>query len=170
MISVDQRNKLILVLHDHLKIPVIPSDEDEDIPPRPYVVYSIIRDNGSNGQDSITHRVDKETQFVSPSQPIETEVFYKEYENQKEGTFSFTIHSESRDQARTICNDLKEYFERVGRIKIYDAGFAVIDVSAVQNRSVILGDHYERRVGMDIRLRYMDRSEYLEESIEEINI
>lgn len=157
MIQVDQRNKLILALHEHLKIPVIPSDDDGDIPPRPYVVYTIIRDNGSNGQDVITHRV-------------AADVFFKSYENAKEGTVSFTVHSDERDEAMVTSNILKEYFERVGREKIADAGFAVIDVGPAQNRSILLGDHYERRHGLDVRLRYMDRSEYPEEPMEEIII
>lgn len=157
MIKVDQRNNLILALYQHLKLPIIPSDEDGNIPARPYIVYTIIRDNGSNGQDSITHR-------------IQDDAFYKEYENQKEGTFSFTVHSDTRDEALEICYRLIEYFERVGQAAINDAGFAVIEVTTTQNRSVLLGDHYERRYGFDVRLRYKDRSEYPEESIEEMNL
>lgn len=170
MITVNQRNQLILAIYQQLDIPVIPADDDGNIPSRPYVVYSIIRDNGSNGQDSITHRVQKDTSFISPSQPTVKEVLYKQYTNQKEGTFSFTVHSESRDIAQSLCADLKNFFERSGRAKVEAAGFAVIDVETAQDRSILFGDHYERRRGFDVRIRYIDRSEYVEESIDELTL
>lgn len=157
MISIDQRNKLIAALYRHLNISVIPIDDDGDIPARPYVVYNITRDNGSNGQDSLIQRVDPET-----------DVLFQAYQNEKEGTLSFTIHSEKRDEAMEISYRMKEYFERIGRDIIARAGFAVIEVGTTTDRSVLLQDHYERRYGFDVRVRYLDRSEYPESSIEEI--
>lgn len=159
MITVDQRNQLVLAIYQQLNIPIIPADDDGDIPLRPYVVYSIIRDNGSNGQDSLSERVDEAT-----------EVLFQVYENQKEGTFSFTVHSESRDVAQSLCADLKNFFERSGRAEVEAAGFAVIDVETAQDRSIRFEDHYERRRGFDVRLRYIDRSEYAEQSIDDLTL
>ncbi|WP_088005606.1 phage neck terminator protein [Indiicoccus explosivorum] len=157
MISVSIRNALVQALYNHLQIPIIPDDDDGEIPERPYVLYSVIRDNGKNGHDSITHG--------------ETAAgFVKTYANQKEATYSFTAHSENRDEALDYCYGLIEYFERTGRTLLADHGIAVIEVSSTQNRSVLLGDHYERRHGIDVRIRYVDSSKYQEEPMDEINI
>ncbi|MFC2948535.1 phage neck terminator protein [Virgibacillus sediminis] len=155
--TLEVRNNLIQALYNHLNIPIIPDDDDGSIPPRPYVVYSVTSDNQKNGSDSITY--------------TETDTgFTKTYANQKEASYSFNAHSDSRDEALEICYNLIEYFERIGRDILNDKGIAVAEVSTTQNRSVLLGEHYERRHGFDVRIRYVDRSEYEEEPIEELNL
>lgn len=158
MISIDLRNSIVQALYNHLQVPVVPDDDDGEIPERPYVVYSVIRDNGKNGQDSITY------------EQTDTGEVMKVYANQKESSYSFTAHSDDKDEALGFCYRLIEYFERIGRDTLYDKGLAVIDVSNTQNRSVLLGDHYERRHGIDVRFRYVDKTEFPEETVEEIII
>lgn len=155
MITTEVRNKIIEKLYSHLQIPVIPSDEDADIPERPYTVYSITSDYVKNGQDSITYK-DENDQLI------------QRYENLVEATFSFSVHSDSRDEAMNTCYSLIEYFDRIGHFDLSDTGITVIDISNVQNRSVLLVDHFERRFGADVRFRYLSKSEQVVDKIEHI--
>lgn len=157
MNAIEVRNTIIEKLYNHLQIPVIPSDEDADIPERPYVVYGITSDYLKNGQDSLTYKQ-------------EADHLVKIYENLVEASYSFTVHSDSRDEAMSICYRLIEYFDRIGRDELSFAGITVVGISNVQNRSVLLVDHYERRYGADVRFRYLNRTEQAIDYIEHAKV
>ncbi|AKG05523.1 hypothetical protein AAV35_012690 [Salimicrobium jeotgali] len=157
MITLDVRNRLVKALYDYLQIPIIPDDEDTGVPPSPYVVYSVTTDNVKNGSDTISYAEASDS-------------FTKTYTNQKEVSYSFNAHSDSRDEALEMCYRLIEFFERVGVETLSREGIAVIEVMPTQNRSIMLGDYYERRHGFDVRLRYVDRSEHTVETIDEFNL
>lgn len=154
---IEVRNKIIEQVYKYLHIPVIPSDEDADIPPRPYVVYSITSDYNKNGQDSITYK-DGIDHLI------------ERYENLVEATYSFNVHSENRDEATNTCYSLIEFFDRVGRDALSAVGITVVGISNVQNRSVLLVDHYERRFGADVKIRYLSSSEHRADFIEQANV
>lgn len=157
MITTEVRNKIIKKIYGHLQIPVIPSDEDADVPARPYVVYSVTSDYNKNGQDAITYK-DGIDHIV------------EQYENLVETTYSFSVHSDSRDEAMNTCYTLIDFFDRTGRDALSADAITVVGISNVQNRSVMLVDHYERRFGADIRFRYLARSEHQTDFIEQANV
>lgn len=158
MSSLDMRNKLIEKLYNHMLIPVIPSDEDADVPSGPYVVYSITSDYLKNGQDVIFHSTDIEG--------VTTQV----YENLVESSFSFTVHSEQRDDAQVRCEELISFFDRTGRALLSDEGITVVSVGNVENRSIFLVDHYERRFGADVRVRYLSQTIQIIDGVNDVTI
>lgn len=157
MEALEFRNVLIEKLYNYLKFPVIPSDEDQNIPDPPYVVYTITSDYQKKGQDTLRFTQDESG-------------FKQVYENLLENTYSFNVHSNKRDEAFIRCHDIIKYFDRLGRDELSFAGITVVGVSNPQNRSVMLVDHYERRYGVDVRFRYFNKTEQSIENIETVKI
>lgn len=146
MITVQQRNTLISLIYSFLQIPVIPDDEDADIPPYPYVVYSNTTPHSVTGHDSVLYGAAMETTQE------------RSFSNQNEPSFSFTAYSDSRDEAQTIIENMIEWMERTGSDDLQDNGFAVVEITNAQNRSIRLVDHYVRRFGFDVRLRHESKT------------
>lgn len=144
------RKTIIAGLYAKLARPVIRADGDGDVPEYPYVAYSIT----SPYIDSYGH--DAERWFNVPN-GIGVERI-KHIEN----VFSFSAYAEDEDDAQGLCLAIIEYFMREARDDLRDAGIVVVSVSGVQNRSVLLVEHYERRWGVDVRFRVIDRSEVID--------
>ncbi|QAS52808.1 phage neck terminator protein [Halobacillus litoralis] len=157
MMTVETRNTITNELYKFLGIPVIPDDDDGEIPDYPYVVYSTTTDNNRKGHDSITFEDTDEG-------------FMKTYANQVGTSYSFNAHSDSRDEAIETSYKIAEFFQRVGRDLLNQLGVAVTEVSPIQNRSMMLVDHYVRRQGLDVRFNYIDASTYPIDSIENTTI
>lgn len=145
MPDLNYRNEIVKALYDYMDIPVIPDDEDAEIPDYPYITYSITTPFSKTGQDSITYEQTEEGAN-------------RVYDNLNEPSFSFTCYSDKRDEAQMLCLRLEEYFGRIGRDNLSEANIVVVEVSSAQNRSTLLVDHYVRRWGLDVRFRINDRS------------
>ncbi|MDF2657765.1 MAG: hypothetical protein K0Q94_556 [Paenibacillus sp.] len=144
------RNTVIDGLYAKLSRPVIRSDSDGDVPEYPYVAYSIT----SPYIDSYGH--DAERWFNVPGGIGVERIKHIEC------AFSFSAYAEDEDDAQTLCLKIIEHFMREARDDLRDAGVVVVNISGVQNRSVLLVEHYERRWGVDVRFRVVDRSENID--------
>ncbi|WP_406945759.1 LIC_12616 family protein [Halobacillus sp. SY10] len=157
MMTLETRNTITNELFNFMGIPVIPDDDDGDVPDYPYIVYSDTTDNTRRGHDSITYTNTEEG-------------FEKTYSNQVGTSYSFNAYSDSRDQAKELAFQMIEFFGRLGRDRLNNAGVAVQDVSSLQNRSLMLIDHYVRRYGIDVQFNYVDESSYPVDSIDQTTI
>ncbi|TMV49363.1 hypothetical protein FE783_12670 [Paenibacillus mesophilus] len=144
------RNTIIAGLYTKLARPVIRADGDGDVPDYPYVAYSIT----SPYIDSYGH--DAERWFNVPG-GIGVELI-----KHIECALSFSCYAEDEDAAQALCLRIIEHFSREARDDLRETGIVVVGVSGVQNRSVLLVEHYERRWGVDVRFRVIDRSEIID--------
>jgi len=152
------RNPIIAGIYAKLHRPVIRTDQGGDIPEYPYVTYSIT----SPYIDLFSH--DIECCFDRDG------TFIRQLDKPVECVFSFTAYDENEDDVQALCFGIVEYVTRTGRDDLKDFGIVVVNVSNVQNRSVLLTEHYERRWGVDVRFRVVDRSEMQDNYIETAEI
>lgn len=141
------RNPIIAGLYGKLQRPVIRSDQAGDIPDYPYVAYSIT----SPYIDSYGH--DSERIFTAEG------VTSIEQTKNIEMVFSFTAYADDEDKASALCMKAIEHFNREARDDLRAAGIVLVSNTDVQNRSLLLVEHYERRMGVDFRFRVVDRSQ-----------
>lgn len=150
------RNTITNSLQAALGIPVIPQDDDGSMPAYPYITYTATSPYiVTAGQDVERHYLDETGYVLDSLKPVET-------------VYSLTTYDEDDDAAAAVCMRVIEHFNRAGREALAAAGVVVVSVGGVQNRSLWLGDHYERRWGCDVRFRVVDRSilpaDYIEEA------
>lgn len=147
---------MIAGLYAVLARPVIKVDQDGDIPEYPYVTYSIT----SPYIDQYGHEIER---WFEEGGGLSVELT-----KHIEMVLSFSAYSEDEDEANLLCMRIIEYFTRTGRLSLQDIGIVVVGASNAQNRSVLLVEHYERRWGVDVRIRVVDSStmaiEYINEA------
>ena len=150
------RNTITSGLHKAMGMLVVPQDMDGSMPAYPYITYTATSPYiDTPGQDVERHYLSETGYMLDSTKPVET-------------VYSLTTYDEDDDAAAAVCMRMIEYFNRSGPAALAAAGVVVVSVGSVQNRSLWLGDHYERRWGCDVRFRVVDRSilpaDYIEEA------
>ncbi|MFB6475772.1 LIC_12616 family protein [Paenibacillus glucanolyticus] len=142
------RNPIVSGLYSKLQRPVIRSDGDGDVPEYPYITLSITSPYLSpyGGDSERFERISGITHSVKSEATKHVEL-----------VISFTVYSPDEDEALNLCMKLINHFNREERDNLRNAGIVVVSNTDVQNRSVVLVDHYERRLGVDFRFRVKDR-------------
>ncbi len=135
------RNPIIKGAYQKLQCPLIRVDQTGDVPDYPYVTYTITSPRIAQSQ----HEIDVTTALGrTRTKTVEM-------------VFSFTAYSEKEDETMDLCMKLVEHFDRTARDDLRDIGIVVVNIGSIDNRSVFLAEHYERRQGLDVRIRVIDR-------------
>lgn len=153
MLNLNQiRNHIVASLFSALNVPVVPSDDDGNVPAYPFVYYTFTSPYiDQYGWDSEWYEAEGVQMRKTSSKIIEV-------------VMSFTAVSPKMDVATNICMAIKEHFDRTARESLSDLDIVVVNLSNAQNRSVMITDHYERRWGMDVRFRVRDTSSILSDT------
>lgn len=152
------RNTIVRLLHEGLNIAVVPQDMDGAMPAYPFITYTATSPYiGLGGRD-----IERVT--------LDGAVASLERTNSVELVYSFTVYSNGLDEATDVCMGIIEFFNRTARETLSDSGIVVVSMGDAQNRSLFLGDHYERRWGCDIRFRAVDYTKSATDYIETAEI
>lgn len=152
------RSAIVSRIKSALGIPVILGDQTGKLPPYPFVTYKMTSPYLETSQHG-TEGVEDTEDGIKRTRKKHVEV-----------VFSFTAHSKNSDEAYQKCYEIVEYFDFAGRDSLRESGIVVVGLSNVQSRDVFLTIDYERRVGLDVRFRVIDRSEMLDDYIETAEI
>lgn len=163
------RNSLIKLLSEHLKVPVILSDQTTPETEYPYIYYTVINPpqglsgSGDNrieisGDDVITVRHD---------QPTATLSFTSCSRNRKDKNGKM-IYGE--DEAIQISEKAKDYLEHIGYHALSKAGITIVEITNAGMRSGLVFEEFDRRFGFDCRIRFETTTSRNDGSVDYINI
>ena len=107
--------------------PFVPSNTTKEMPPYPYVSFSLIRDKLLGGTYS------------------EGEKLYKALDL----TYSFTVQAKSEQEAQIIAMKARDYLDEVGRLNLQEAGVVINNLTGITSRDNLLTIEYEYRRGFD---------------------
>lgn len=150
MTFLEVRNAIVAGLEEHIKCPVVLSDQIADVEGFPYCYYSVLTPRINNHAFGLVTQ--SETQLKR--------------EEQVDATMSFTFCSQNReagddfifgeDEAIELCEAGHGYFLLNAHTSHLEAGRIVVqDVGNVTNRSGFLLEDTIRRYGFDVRVAYV---------------
>lgn len=155
MIQYDDIRLLIAKgLAAHIGVKVINLNSGGDMPKGPFLTYdfpSLL--DGSRGFPVLTQLGDKQ---------ISTETV--------NFTVSFLSYAPSLSESMKNAMLARDWFKGNGRLPLKNLNVILVELGAVQNRDVKIGNEWERRQGFDIELRTQDTVEFDLEWIDHINI
>ena len=134
------RNAIVKGLHEYMGILVIESSTIGNMPPYPFITYTI----------------------TSPYLGIGYMEDYYEEENTRiqnrhvqhyERVFSFTIVANDVDEAMNRCMQAMQYFKCDGVWELKDKNIVIVEVNSATTRDTFITIDYERRYGFDVRIR-----------------
>lgn len=165
---------IIRRLHELLAIPVIPNTNTEQKPPYPFITYNIISPRiNPRGQPIVEQEVvDAEIVEEGSGEPMP--IFRYDVKETTIEQPTFVISISIFDNASMGAIELAQNARDIIKHKIYyglkDINAVVAAIGNIQDRSLLIVDHYEYRYGFDVTIRTTSKSELITETIENINI
>lgn len=126
---------------------IIRADQLGKPPSLPYITYKVISDRKGVGRENVEH-IDGENQLI------------EQRSQERNATISFNVYGTSHDNAFEVAKQLRKWFEWRGSLFFEEINVALVEVSAVDNRSVFLIDAYDEKYGFDVIIRYIDSDQY----------
>lgn len=140
------RNAIAGLIHSATLLPVVPADDDGDMPAYPYVTH------GQTGAYRTPFRHDIEEYDGTGDELMVTESKTGEF------TLSLTVYDDGEDEAARLCMKIRDWLDRPGRLDLDDLGVTLVNIGDVDNRTLMIGDHREYRWGVDAILQVLDRT------------
>jgi hypothetical protein len=127
--------------------PIVPQNSMAPRPPYPFVTYNwIVPYIPEPGQPSLTGAVVEDEE--------ETEWYQETRHEQPTVVLSLSAYSNDPAECITTLRQAWRFFEFDRRDELSAYGLVIADVSAVQDRTMLLdGGGYEYRYGIDVRMR-----------------
>lgn len=151
------RTSIVSRLNRHLGMLVILENQTGQTPLYPFVTYKLISPYLPSGQGNYGVEPAPDGVELAKQRDIEQ-------------VFSFTVHDTDSDRAYQACFNIIEYFDFLGRDTLREQGIVVVEMTNVQSRDTFLTIEYERRVGVDVRIRVVDQSNMQVDAIEKAEI
>ena len=176
MTSSENRNALILLLWEHLGIPVIPADEVQPETEFPYAFYSVINPGG--GLPGMGNVKQESRESEDPAFPTDV---ISVMQDMPVATFSLTFCSVTReekftqnqiigdDEAMSLAQKARDYLVHGGYYQLDAAGLVTVDTTEPTRRGSLVVDSFDSRYGFDVRIRCAHDIERNEASIENLN-
>lgn len=131
------------MLEEYTGCTVVPSNTTKQIPPYPYISYTLTDANTRKGTYSAYTYVKKVDGEEIPTTILTMPLKLK---------YSLTVQSESDINAFMIALQIKDFFEEAKRQELADNGVIVADVGGITPRDNMLTIEYEYRKGLDVTL------------------
>ena len=154
---IDHRsNEIIIVdgLKSYIGVEVVRQNQVAEIPPYPYVSYTVTTPLHSRG---------------GTYSQKEDGTMYRSFLQ----TWSFTSQSDDQEEALTIALKIYDYFTAVGLLHLADNGITVHNVRDVTTRDNMISIQYEYRNGLDVTfglLHTITPTSEMSENVIETNI
>jgi hypothetical protein len=153
------RNGLVSELYQHLQVPVVPTDTTQPKPPYPFVSYKF----------TTLYRPDAPVMIRSPvpsSDPnFKDDVEYT-LKEQPQMVLSISTYSDDEAGAYDLAIQVQDWFKLHGYRYLKENNLIVVNTTALQDRSILLIDNFEKRIGFDVTLRTVHEQKDRVESIE----
>lgn len=165
----DTRNKIIKGLYNHMGIMVVPQEQIPEKPKYPYLAYKfIVPYNQFAHQGNYTEK-------LVPSNNNRFEYDVEEtLELQPQMTLSISAYCKGEEDGEMIAQETAikamQWFKHVGYQELSDINVVVVSIEAFGDRSTLMVDDYEHRIGFDVILRTTDSIRRRLETMEDIKI
>lgn len=149
------RNQIIYKLYQYMGIPVVPQDQIQPKPAYPYMTYKFIVPYNHFGHQG------NYSQNLVPSNDDRFEYDVEEtLELQPQMTLSLNAYCKGEPDSQMIAYETAkkamDWFKHVGYQDLSDLNVVVVNIEAFGDRTVLIVDDYEARVGFDVIMRTTD--------------
>lgn len=159
------RKAILEGLQDDLGITAVPQDVANNRPPYPYVTYKfIVPYIQQEGTGNLSTTLENSTDDRFEYDIVET------LDLQPTSTLSINAYAKDHDTAYSTMKRILDWFRHSGYTHLSSNNITVVDVEAVGDRTILITDDYRIRYGFDVILRFADRIELRNETIEDYNI
>lgn len=148
--------KLIDVIKDelfqHTKRVVVDTDNNEIKPKMPFYsakMLTLRQDAGEEG--NYLH------EFVDSENKKYKYDYLEILESQPNAIISIMAYDKTPVGAMAAAYDAYSFFTFTKRYRLKEKGYVVVDITDIQDRTVLNIDNYEYRYGFDVRIRYVER-------------
>lgn len=152
-------------LFDHTKRIVVDTDNITEKPDYPFYsikAITIRQDAGEAGNYS--------ADFVKSLDERFRYDYLERLETQPNAVISVNAYGKDNTTASNAAMDAFGFFKFAGRLKLEKENYIVVDVTDIQDRTILNVDNYEYRYGFDVRIRYVHSIERRTETIETYKI
>lgn len=153
------RNVIVSGLHQYLQKPVVPTDTTQPKPPYPFVSYKF----------TTLYRPDAPVMIRSPVPSTDSDFEQDvEYTLQEQPQMVLSISTYSLDEAEAygLAIQVLNWFKLHGYRYLKELNLIIVSTTALQDRSILLVDNFEKRIGFDVTLRTVHEQKDRVESIE----
>lgn len=148
--------KLIDVIKDelfaHTKKVVVDTDNNEKKPKMPFYsakMLTLRQDAGEEG--NYLH------EFVDSEDKNYKYDYLEILESQPNAIISMMAYDRTPEEAMAAAYDAYSFFRFAKRRRLKEQGYVVVDITDIQDRTVLNVDNFEYRYGFDVRIRYVER-------------
>lgn len=149
------RNGIVAGLYQHLRVPVVPTDTNQPKPPYPFVSYKF----------TTLYRPDATVMIRSPDPDSEQDVEYT-LKEQPQMVLSISTYSLDEAEAYSLALQVQAWFKLHGYRYLKELNLIVVNTTALQDRSILIVDNFEKRIGFDVILRTYSEQKARVEGIE----
>lgn len=148
--------KLIDVIKDelfaHTKKVVVDTDNNEKKPKLPFYSAKILtlRQNAGEEGNYLHEFVDSEDKKYKYD-------YLEILESQPNAIISMMAYDKTPSGAQAAAYDAYSFFKFAKRHRLKEQGYVIVDITDIQDRTVLSVDAFEFRYGFDVRIRYVER-------------
>lgn len=153
------RNGIVDGLNEHLQIPVVPTDTNQPKPPYPFVSYKFTTLYKSDASVMTRQLV------TSGDENFNQDIEYV-LRDQPQMVLSINAYSLDEAEAYDLALRVRAWFKLHGYRYLKELELIVVNVTALQDRSILIVDNYEKRIGFDVTLRTYSEDKARGEGIE----
>lgn len=159
------RNKIIYNLYQYIGLPIVPQDQSANKPTYPYMTYKFIVP-----YNQFRHQGNYSEELV-PSNDDRFEYDFEEtLETQPQMTLSLNAYCKGETDNQMIAYETAkkamDWFKHVGYQDLQDLNVVTVNIEAFGDRTTLIADEFEARVGFDVILRTTDTIKRRFETIE----
>lgn len=148
--------KLIDVIKDelfqHTKRVVVDTDNNEIKPKMPFYSAKMLTSRQDAGEEgNYLH------EFVDSEDKNYKYDYLEILESQPNAIISIMAYDKTPTGAQAAAYDAYSFFTFTKRYRLKEQGYVVVDITDIQDRTVLNVDAFEFRYGFDVRIRYVER-------------
>ncbi len=159
------RNTIVYNLYKYTGVPVIEMEQTSKKPNYPFIGYKFIVPYNKDKTQGIFDEKLIPSLNKNFEYDIEETVIF-----QPKITLSITVYSNDSLEAQELANRAHDWFVHVGYYDLADINVTVVDTLAFGDRTLLIVDDYEHRVGFDTILRTVDEIKRVVETIEDYTL
>lgn len=148
--------KLIDVIKDelfqHTKRVVVDTDNNEIKPKMPFYSAKMLTSRQDAGEEgNYLH------EFVDSEDKNYKYDYLEILESQPNAIISIMAYDKTPTGAMAAAYDAYSFFRFAKRYRLKEQGYVIVDITDIQDRTVLNVDAFEFRYGFDVRIRYVER-------------
>lgn len=158
------KNGIVSGLYQRLQVPVVPTDTTQPKPPYPFVSYKFTTLYRPDASVMVRAPVENTPEpELKPDFEYDVEYTLKE---QPQMVLSISTYSLDEAAAYNLAIQVQDWFKLHGYRYLKENNLIVVNTTALQDRSILIVDNFEKRIGFDVTLRTVHEQKTRVESIE----